>query len=183
MRTAALLTLCALSASAPAAEVILVADGAQGSRVVQQLRTEVVSGVRAAAGYPRVMKSDDIPGLRPGKLVTVVGFCDDPKAAQRVVAALKGKLAVSTRTVEGEWADACPYTDPPPPTSSLEAELRKRVEEDSSDEEALYEYARYLQLAGRLDEAKVQLNKLLKLNPDHADGRTLQGVIRVLQSG
>ena len=62
--------LCALSASAPAAEVILVADGAQGSRVVQQLRTEAVNGVRVAGGYPRVMKSEEISGLKPGRLVT-----------------------------------------------------------------------------------------------------------------
>src|SRR4051812_1364456 len=96
--------LCALSASAPAAEVILVADGAQGSPVVQQLRTEAVNGVRVAGGYPRVMKSEEISGLRPGRLVTVLGVCDDRKAARKVVLALKGKLALSTRTVEGEWA-------------------------------------------------------------------------------
>jgi tetratricopeptide repeat protein len=183
MRTTPLLVLCTLSASAPAAEVILVADGAQGSRVVQQLRDEPVNGVRVAGGYPRVMKSDEISGLKPGKLVTVVGFCSDRKSAQRVAAALKGKLAVITRTVEGEWPDACPQTDPPPPTSSLEAQLRQRVQDDPESEEALYDYAHYLQMAGRLDEARAQLDKLLKLNPDHVDGKTLLGVVRLLQSG
>jgi hypothetical protein len=34
----------------------------------------------------------------------------------------------------------------------------------------------------RLEEAKVQLGKLLKLNPNHSDGRTLKAVIDVLES-
>ena len=182
MRAAPLLCLCALSGSALAGEIILVSDGSQGSRVVQQLRTEAVGGVRTAAGYPRVMKSDEIPGLKPGKLVTVVGFCTDRKAAQRTVNGLKGKLSVYIRTVEGEWPGACPTSDPPPPTSPTEAELRRRVEQDPENENALYDYAQYLQMAGRLDEAEVQLDKLLKLNPEHAYGNQLQGVIRLLRA-
>jgi tetratricopeptide (TPR) repeat protein len=179
----AALLLCALSLSARAAEVLLVADGAQSSRAVQLLRTEPVNGVRAAGGYPKVMKSDDLPGLKPGRLVTVLGVCDDRKAAQRVVNALKGKVPLSIRTVEGEWPSACPATDPPPPTSDVEAQLQRRLERDPSDEDARYDYAQYLQMAGRLDEAKAQLEKLFKLNPDHAAGRTLEAVIKVLESG
>ncbi|HZN93105.1 MAG TPA: tetratricopeptide repeat protein [Myxococcales bacterium] len=182
MRAAPLLCLYALSGSALAGEIILVSDGSQGSRVVQQLRTEPVNGLRTAAGYPKVMKSDEVPGLRPGKLVTVVGFCGDRKAAQRAVNALKGKLSVYVRTVEGEWPAACPTTDPPPPTSPTEAELLRRVEQDPENENALYDYAQYLQMAGRLDEAEVQLDKLLKLNPEHAYGNQLQGVIRLLRA-
>jgi hypothetical protein len=179
----AALLLCALSVTAPAAEVILVADGAQNSRAVQLLRTEPVNGVRTAGGYPKVMKSDDIPGLKPGRFVTVLGVCGDRKAAQRVVNALKGKLALWLRTVEGEWDGACPSTDPPPPTSQVEIELQRRIEKDPADQNALYDYAQYLQMAARLDESKAQLEKLFKLNPDHAHGRTLEGVIKVLESG
>ncbi|HEY8207845.1 MAG TPA: tetratricopeptide repeat protein [Myxococcaceae bacterium] len=180
MRVAFLL--CALPAVAPAAEVILVADGAQGSYVVQQLRTEAVNGVRVAAGYPKVMKSDELSGLKPGRLVTVLGVCDTRKAALRTVNALKGKLALSIRTVEGEWAGACPSTDPPPPTSPTEAELQRRLLEDPQDQGALYDYAQFLQMQQRLDEAKVQLDKLLKLSPRHVDGNTLKAVIELIES-
>jgi tetratricopeptide (TPR) repeat protein len=179
---ATLFLLWALSAAAPAAEVILVADGAQGSRVVQQLRTEAVNGVRAAAGWPKVMPSDELPGLKPGRLVTVLGACGDRKSAQRAVNALKGKLALSIRTVEGEWAGACPALDPPPPTSPTEAELQRRLLEDPEDQGALYDYAQFLQMQQRLDEAKVQLDKLLKLNPKHVDGLTLKAVIELIES-
>jgi hypothetical protein len=182
MRAAFLL--CALSASTPAAELILVADGAQDSRAVQLLRTEAVNGVRAAAGYPRVMKSDDLPGLKPGRLVTVLGACEDRQTAQRVVNALKGKVPLSLRTVEDEWAGACPSMDPPPPPSdAMETKLRRRTERDPTNQDALYEYAMYLEMDGRLDEAKAQLGKLFKLNPDHTRGRELEAVIQVLEAG
>jgi len=181
MRAAAFL-LCALSLSAPAAELLLVADGAQNSRAVQLLRTEAVSGVRTAAGYPKVMKSDDIPGLKPGKLVTVLGACGDRQTAQRVVNALKGKVPLSLRTVEDEWAGACPSVDPPPPSDPLEARLRRRCEKDPADQDALYDYAMYLEMSGRLDDAKAQLAKLFKLNPEHRYGRELDAIINVLQA-
>lgn len=168
---------------ASASEVILVADGSQNSPVIQQLREEAVAGVRPAPGYPRVMSSDDIAGLKPGRLVTVIGFCDTRKAAQKVVSALRGKLPLSSRAVEGEWPDACPGVDPPPPKDPYEAELRARLERDPSSRSALLEYAKFLQMAGRLEEAQVQLAKLLKLDPDNDEAKTLQSVIRVLQQG
>jgi hypothetical protein len=177
----AALLLCAVSAAAPAAELIVVANGAQESWVVEQLRTEAVNGVRLAAGWPKVMKSEEI-GLKPGRLVTVLGACDQRKAAQRTVNALKGKLALSIRAVEGEWAESCPSMNPPPPTSPTEAALQQRLLEDPEDQGALYDYAQFLQMQQRLDEAKVQLDKLLKLNPKHVDGNTLKAVIELIES-
>jgi len=177
------LLLCALSASAPAAELILVADGAQDSRAVQLLRTEAVNGVRAAAGYPKVMKSDDIPGLKPGRLVTVLGACADRKTAQNVVNALQGKVPLSLRAVEDEWAGACPSVEAPPPEDSLETKMKRRIERDPTSQDALYDYALYLQMDGRLEEAQAQLDKLFKLNPEHLRGRNLQAVIDVVEAG
>jgi hypothetical protein len=128
------------------------------------------------------MSTDEIPGLKPGRLVTVIGFCDDRKSAQKAVAVLRGKLALSSRAVEGEWPAACPSVDPPPPKDPYEAELRERLEREPNSQGTLFEYAKFLQMAGRLDEAQVQLARLLKLNPDHDGAKELQAVIRVLQS-
>ncbi|HVE81878.1 MAG TPA: tetratricopeptide repeat protein [Myxococcales bacterium] len=181
MRRALLCWLCAVTLPAPAAEVILVADSARNGRVVQQLRTEAVNGVRPAPGYPRVMKSEEIPGLKPGRMVTVLGICEDRQAAQRAVTALKGKLPLSIRAAEGEWPGACPSTDPPPPADPYEAKLVRRIEDQPDSDDALFQYAQYLQMAGRLDEAEEVLDKLLKRSPDHRDARDLKAVVRVLQ--
>ena len=65
----------------------------------------------------------------------------------------------------------------------MEAKLKRRTEKDPTNQDALYEYAMYLEMDGRLDEAKAQLGKLFKLNPDHTRGRELEAVIQVLESG
>ncbi|NPD28880.1 hypothetical protein D7Y27_34065 [Corallococcus sp. AB004] len=68
--------------------------------------------LKVAEGYPRIVQSDTVPGLKPGFVVVVLGACE-PTAAPKVMETLKAfEPAVYVRDVT--WAEplACPQLGP-----------------------------------------------------------------------
>ncbi|MBN8232489.1 hypothetical protein JYK02_33735 [Corallococcus macrosporus] len=68
--------------------------------------------LKVAEGYPRIVQSDTVPGLKPGFVVVVLGACE-PAAGPKVMETLKAfEPAAYARDVT--WAEplACPQLGP-----------------------------------------------------------------------
>lgn len=73
-------------------------------------RSEAWGFVELAPGFPQVVQSDSLAGLKPGLFVVLLGVCAGatPDFAVDVLDALEP--AVYTRTVKWSKPDACPHT-------------------------------------------------------------------------
>lgn len=123
-------------------------------------------GLAPAAGYPKVVKSDAVKGLKPGFFVAVLGYCDSTgelsSAVRTMWAAQKGSYA---REVSEAVPGACPKLQGPAPgPSDEETKLQKKAE--ALADEADFEKAR-----------KVYL-ELLTLNPGSKDAQA--GLERIM---
>ncbi|HYV43543.1 MAG TPA: hypothetical protein VFA20_01735 [Myxococcaceae bacterium] len=174
-----LLLLSLLPAPAFAVEAIILGGGKTAS-----VATETVAAFKApadltvSAGFPKLMNSSNVKGLKPGFHVAILGFCSDRRAAQKVARLFKGAY---TRTVQGQDPKTCPViTSPAPPMDPRETALLDRLKKDPKSEAALYDYGVYLKEEARFDEAQEQLNKLLEINPSHQGAKDLLQVIMVL---
>lgn len=177
------LLLAALASTAAADEMIYVKDRRrtpeQVEAVVEKLRLGTVNDVNVASGYPRLMRTDEIPGMKPGAFITVIGFCRERADAQEVVDALADQISLAIRKVEQEWDHACPNAPPQPPLDDYEVRLRRQLRKTPKSPDALLAYARYLQQSGRLEEALAQVEKLIDVDPANNAGLELRAVIRL----
>lgn len=97
----------------PSFEVIILAGGstpaeAEAARTASAPVFERV--VRATDGFPKVVRSDDYEGLRPGFVILVAGICAKKAdaAAVRDIFNASGLVGVYTRTVKGTLDGQCP---------------------------------------------------------------------------
>ncbi len=67
--------------------------------------------------FPKIVKSDTIAGLKPGFVIALLGFCDDPARAKNIAAFANQSLkGVYVRAVGGELPkDSCPEIVAPHP--------------------------------------------------------------------
>lgn len=75
-------------------------------------KSEWEGTLKVAEGYPRIVQSDTVPGLKPGFVVVVLGACE-PAAGPKVLETLKAfEPAAYARDVT--WAEplACPQLGP-----------------------------------------------------------------------
>jgi hypothetical protein len=89
--------------------------------------------VSLAEGFPRLVHSDDVPGLRPGWYVVLLGACDAVRAT-RVVSALKSRYP-DVYSRPGRWPDAdlqCPQVVDLTPTEAVERFLDGYGAKDAS---------------------------------------------------
>ncbi len=106
---------CSLAARANAAPLHLLvlsggtteADAKKALGSFQRLQPVLEKGVTLAAGYPRVLESKTVPGLKPGFWIVALGACRDAKPAlEAVKAAYPG--AYARQLQDGAAAEACP---------------------------------------------------------------------------
>lgn len=176
------LLLAAVVASSPvlATEVVILGGGktpAEAERVARQFEKVKDS---FADGFPKQVRSDDVPGLKPGFHLLVGGFCADKAGALRAAKALAQTVkGVYTRTVTAAQPESCPNAaiaeDP------QAAPFLKKILADPKSVTARYEYGAHLHQRGLLDEAEAELEKALELDPQHAPSLELLRTIAVLK--
>ncbi|RKI62541.1 hypothetical protein D7X55_21860 [Corallococcus sp. AB049A] len=79
----------------------------------ERVRNKVWDGtLKVAEGYPRIVKSDTVPGLKPGFMVVVLGACA-PAEGPKVLETLKAfEPGAYTRDVTWAQPLACPQLGP-----------------------------------------------------------------------
>lgn len=77
----------------------------------ERVREDVSRVVELPRGYPQIVRSETVPGLRAGFHAVLLGYCAEPEGA-RVLSLLRVlDPEIYGRPVEGP-ADACPRADP-----------------------------------------------------------------------
>lgn len=140
----------------------------------------------------RVVKSDDVKGLKPGFFVAVAGTCNhgvhDASAREQVLKSLrKLEAGAYLRHIHKDNVGfSCPaYWDASIVPSLEEVKLRSRI--DKAEKKggkklvvALVGYGTYLQRSGRLMEAEVFATAALKIDPDDKAANNLAKTLTVL---
>jgi hypothetical protein len=80
----------------PDAYLVVAATDWERERLVKAARTlkrrKLRKRVRLGRSYPRILQTDDVPGLEAGSYALVLGMCEDPSRAQEAVRWLRRKL-------------------------------------------------------------------------------------------
>jgi hypothetical protein len=117
-------------AAEPGAHVIIIAGGADAAPATSAVARLAKSGLgkrlELSAGFPRVVESSSVAGLKPGFHIAIAGFCPT-KGKQAAIA--RDVLALEfpgtyLRTVTGESDTQCPKVLPAP----CESRSRKYLE-------------------------------------------------------
>jgi hypothetical protein len=88
-------------------------DPAAGEKALAQARSEMATSkgqVELEDSYPRLLHSDDAPGLNPGFFVSVLGACANRETAERARDALHRLMpGVYLRATSAPVAEGCPW--------------------------------------------------------------------------
>jgi hypothetical protein len=100
--------------------------------------------LRPAAGYPKLQKSDEVKGLKPGFFVALLGYCDNAGDLENEVRQMwKAQKGSYAREVDAAVPGACPKIDGPklPPTDEEKKLLEKAqgLEPDFPRAQKIYE--------------------------------------------
>lgn len=141
---------------------------------------------KEAPAWPQIMRSDDVPGLKPGFHVAILAMCshDGHDAASRKALADAARALDKgsyVRTVTGTWGDPCPDVAMLAPPSADEKKLRDAIDKAKSPR-SLIAYGSYLKEQGRFEEARLVVDEALALAPGDADAQALAEVIMVLST-
>src|SRR5262249_53208754 len=124
-----------------------------------------------------IVPSELIPEEGRGNHIVVLGVCEGNDASKVVLRGLR-LPAGYLRQVPDNVTASCPKHAESDPVK--EQSLVKAITENPKSESALYAYARFLEAEGRFEDAKVQVKKVLELNPKHAEALALERKINVL---
>ena len=100
-------------------------EAKDGEQALQTFKQKSPEGLKWAAGYPKVLVSDTLPGLNPGFHIAVLGFCAGKAQAAEAARALNDTLGggVYFKKTAGPSDGLCPEVkDPAPEGYSLEEE-------------------------------------------------------------
>jgi hypothetical protein len=110
-------------ASAGEAQLLILAGAAtpeEGQRAFEKAQAALTtwsSIVSPAPGYPQLVDSSTIPGLKPGWYITLLGVCESGQAAPLRDAMATTHAGAYLRAVPWEGEHACPTTTSPLVTS------------------------------------------------------------------
>jgi hypothetical protein len=124
-------------------------------------------GLSPAAGYPKLQKSDEVKGLKPGFFVALLGYCDNQGDLENEVRRMwKAQPGSYAREVDHAMSGACPKIEGPPlPPSDEEKKLMKQAEGlDLEGQRKIYE--QLLTLNPGSKEARGQLERIMVLQTD-----------------
>lgn len=180
LRRASILAVLLSTSVAVATEVVILGGGKTVQEAEASGRAFQAAHEAFTPGFPKRMRSDDLPGLKPGFQLLVAGFCSDKAAAQRAAKALNtlGK-GVYTRPVTAAQPESCPNAEIAADPQS--APFLKRIAAEPRSVGARYALAAHLYERGLLDEAEVQLEEALRIDPEHGPSRDLLRTISVLK--
>ena len=158
--------------AAPLESRLFIASGAKTEVEAKQQLAALKSpaALVLAPGYPRLLRSDGVEGLKPGFVLVVLGACADRTAAQSghnnglaalLGRALKGAYAKAVQ----QQAEACPLWLEPGD------EAAKAARAKPNDPKVLSAAARSLEQAGDLVGAAILLRRALALGAN--DDETL----------
>ena len=107
-------------------------------------------GATPIAGYPTIVKSDDVRGMNPGFYVAVLGYCgDDVDLGSEVRAMWRAQRGSYAREIDGTVAGACPTLRAPLPPTAEERRLldkARAIEEHDAWQRAVDAYDELIQL-------------------------------------
>lgn len=176
------LLLAAVLAAAPLESRLFIAAGAKGEPEAKKLLARLtLPPLLLAPGYPKLVRSDGIEGLKPGFVLVVLGACADVTAAQAshgnalaalIQRAVKGAYA---KPVVKQDAAACPLWLEASDDPAVGAVKTKR-----DDPKALWAAARALDLGGDLVGAAVLLRRALALGATDEDTVNLSRKVEFL---
>lgn len=157
--------------AAPLESRLFIASGAKTeAEAKQQLAAlKPPPALVLAPGYPRLLRSDGVEGLKPGFVLVVLGACADRTAAQS--GHNDGLAALLGRALKGAYAkpvqqqaEACPLWLEPGDEATTKAARAK-----PDDTKALGAAARALEQAGDLVGAAMLLRRALALGAGDDD--------------
>lgn len=161
------LALTLVLAGAPGGSRVFIAAGARTKPEAQKLAAslKVPAPLRLTPGYPRLVDSKTIAGLKPGFFVVVLGACADETAAQQRHG--NGLAALIQRSLRGAYAkpvaaqpEACPlWLEPAGEPADRLAALVKAPD----DLGLLLEVAGVRHREGALSDASILLRRALAL--------------------
>lgn len=136
--------------------------------------------------WPQVMRSDDVPGLKPGLFIAVLAMCshaehDAPERKALAAAARALEKGSYVRTVKGTHGDPCPDVGMIAKASPDEKKLRDDVDK-APTAKTLVAYGTWLREQARLEEARLVVDEALALAPEDADAKALAEMIMVLST-
>jgi len=189
----AVLLIALLAGARPEAYEVIIAGGGKTRVEAEQALARIESklfylrhGRKNGRSFPKVMRSDELKGLKPGFFVAVLGLCKTtshpPKARKALLFALREiEKGAYARGVEGTFDDSCPPLAAIQVADERERALREAVDKNPADAAVLLRYAEYLEHGGRFDEALIFLDRVLEISPDSQAARDLAHKISVLQ--
>ncbi len=133
----------------------------------------------AAAGFPKVVKSDDYKGLKPGLYVAAAGVCHRaPKDVAELVTKLRAlSPGAYSRELKGEVQADCPEPSAFESKSEEELKLISAIDKERKNLDALFAYAVFLKEAARFKEATAVLERMEAVKPGEKRAADLQQVI------
>jgi hypothetical protein len=175
----------------PTPTVVFIVGGGKTAADAEKARAALVKHawlwrLHEHPGWPKVMRSDDVPGLKPGLFITVAATCtvegNIPDAIAALDATLKRVAKGSySRTITAVLGNACfdPAVFEP---DAAEQKLQQAVDAAPPGKRAtaMYAYARALYADGRLLDAQGLTRELLRLDPTHAEALALAEILMVL---
>ncbi|CAM3928304.1 hypothetical protein [Corallococcus exiguus] len=168
---------------------IVIVDGgkteAEAQAALDKLKPKVLWVRLSTTGFPGVSKSDEYPGLNKGLYIAVLGLC--PKGGdtdiKKLMKAVKAHApGAYSKSIKGQYGDPCPPDSAFLPPDAEEKPLLDRIAKEPESAEAFYAYAAYLKENGRLGESQAMVDEALRLNPNHAEARSLTEVLMVLMT-
>jgi tetratricopeptide (TPR) repeat protein len=142
--------------------------------------------VQEYPAWPQVMRSDDVPGLKPGLWIAVAATCTVEDNGAAAIAALEKSLkrvakGTYTRTVTAALGNACFARGLFEPDAAEKA-LQQAVDAAPPAQRAapMFAYAKALYAQSRLLDAQIVTREVLRLDAKHAEALKLSETLMVL---
>ena len=153
------------------------ADAEKAAAAIEAKLFHLRFGARQRS-FPKVVRSDEVKGLRPGLFVAILGFCE--KSSPVLEALRKIDPGIYARKVQGDFAESCPPLALIEPAAGEENELRSAIEAKPNDADRLVKYAAFLEQQALFEEAMIFIDRALELAPQHQGAKDLGHKITVL---
>ncbi|NNB94213.1 hypothetical protein HI113_09890 [Corallococcus exiguus] len=169
-------------------DIVIVGGGKteeEAQAALDKLKPKVLWVRLSTTGFPGVEKSDNYPGLNKGLYIAVLGLC--PKGGdtdiKKLMKAVKAHApGAYSKSIKGQYGNPCPPDSAFLPPDAEEKPLLDRIAKEPNSADAFYAYAAHLKEEGRLGESQVMVDEALRLNPNHAEARSLTEVLMVLMT-
>ncbi len=145
-------------------------------------------GFVPAPGFPKVVESKSVPGLKPGFEVIVLGVCSDSGADRHLADFLEARAREAVpgaygRAVEASVGPSCPRMVVPKPEDDAEGmKLWAAAEKSPESAEALTALGNYVVSVGDLDSGEYLGLRALQVAPGHAGAKALMEKVGLLRA-